>query len=163
MRPLALGASWTLLLPLISNPTCTRPLAMGNPWTVTALLHIHTKPLVELASVTSGVIPCPHPSEISHGGTLNADSVLTLTRPLTGVSWNYKETSSHLSGPRDEKRKTGTFGKFEGKRGRGRQREKIMDGLATWLGPGKVSDILATIKDRDLWRDMITNACKQGT
>ncbi|GFO11615.1 protein wwc2 [Plakobranchus ocellatus] len=34
-------------------------------------------------------------------------------------------------------------GKFEGKRGRGRQREKIMDGLSTWLGPGKVSDILA--------------------
>ncbi|GFO12559.1 hypothetical protein PoB_003906400 [Plakobranchus ocellatus] len=31
-----------------------------------------------------------------------------------------------------------TTGKFEGKRSRGRQREKIMDGLATWLGPGKV-------------------------
>ncbi|GFO26498.1 endonuclease-reverse transcriptase [Plakobranchus ocellatus] len=28
-------------------------------------------------------------------------------------------------------------GKFEGKRSRGRQREKIMDGLATWLRPGK--------------------------
>ncbi|GFO34828.1 hypothetical protein PoB_006133300 [Plakobranchus ocellatus] len=56
-----------------------------------------------------------------------------------------------------------TTGKFEGKRGRGRQREKIMDGLATWLGPGKVSDILAAVKDRDLWRDMIANAYKQGT
>ncbi|GFO34667.1 hypothetical protein PoB_006117200 [Plakobranchus ocellatus] len=54
-------------------------------------------------------------------------------------------------------------GKFEGKRGRGRQREKIMDGLATWLGPGKVSDILAAVKDRDLWMDMIANAYKQGT
>ncbi|GFN87742.1 hypothetical protein PoB_001424800 [Plakobranchus ocellatus] len=54
-------------------------------------------------------------------------------------------------------------GKFEGKRGRGRQREKIMNGLATWLGPGKVSDILAAVKDRDLWRDMIANAYKQGT
>ncbi|GFO29245.1 hypothetical protein PoB_005575000 [Plakobranchus ocellatus] len=54
-------------------------------------------------------------------------------------------------------------GKFEGKRSRGRQREKIMDGLATWLGPGKVSDILAAVKDRDLWRDMIANAYKQGT
>ncbi|GFO27364.1 hypothetical protein PoB_005386900 [Plakobranchus ocellatus] len=40
-------------------------------------------------------------------------------------------------------------------RRRGRQREKIMDGLATWLGPGKVSDILAAVKDRYLWRDMI--------
>ncbi|GFO44636.1 hypothetical protein PoB_007114100 [Plakobranchus ocellatus] len=54
-------------------------------------------------------------------------------------------------------------GKFEGKRSRGSQREMIMDGLATWLGPGKVSDILAAVKDRDLWRDMIVNAYKQGT
>ncbi|GFO30728.1 hypothetical protein PoB_005723300 [Plakobranchus ocellatus] len=56
-----------------------------------------------------------------------------------------------------------TTGKFEGKRSRGRQREKIMDGLAAWLGSGKVSDILAAVKDRDLWRDMIANAYKQGT
>ncbi|GFN90513.1 endonuclease-reverse transcriptase [Plakobranchus ocellatus] len=56
-----------------------------------------------------------------------------------------------------------TTGKFEGKRSRGRQWEKIMDGLATWLGPGKVSDTLAAVKDRDLWRDMIANAYKQGT
>ncbi|GFO03070.1 craniofacial development protein 2-like [Plakobranchus ocellatus] len=56
-----------------------------------------------------------------------------------------------------------TTGTYEGKRSRGRQREKIMDGLAIWLGPGKVSDILAAVKDRDLWRDMIANAYKQGT
>ncbi|GFN94754.1 hypothetical protein PoB_002126000 [Plakobranchus ocellatus] len=43
-----------------------------------------------------------------------------------------------------------TTGKFEGKSNRGRQREKIMDGLATWLGPEKVSDTLAAVKDRDL-------------
>ncbi|GFO33701.1 hypothetical protein PoB_006020600 [Plakobranchus ocellatus] len=54
-------------------------------------------------------------------------------------------------------------GKFEGKRSRGRHREKIMDGLATLLGPGKVSDILAAVKNRDLWRDMIANAYRQGT
>ncbi|GFN99290.1 hypothetical protein PoB_002579600 [Plakobranchus ocellatus] len=56
-----------------------------------------------------------------------------------------------------------TTGKFEGKRSRGRQREKIMDGLATWLGPGKVSDIglLAAVKNRDLWRDMIANAYRR--
>ncbi|GFO19633.1 LOW QUALITY PROTEIN: hypothetical protein PoB_004613800 [Plakobranchus ocellatus] len=56
-----------------------------------------------------------------------------------------------------------TTGKFEGKRRRERQREKIMDGLATWHGPGKVSDILAAVKDRDLYRDMTANAYKQGT
>ncbi|GFN74883.1 DBH-like monooxygenase protein 1 homolog [Plakobranchus ocellatus] len=36
--------------------------------------------------------------------------------------------------------------KFEGKRSRGRQREKIMDGLATLLGTGKVLDTLAAVK-----------------
>ncbi|GFO26776.1 UDP-glucuronosyltransferase 2a1-like [Plakobranchus ocellatus] len=56
-----------------------------------------------------------------------------------------------------------TTGKFEGKRSRGRQRKKIMDGLATWLGTGKVLDTLTAVKDRDLWRDMIANAYKQGT
>ncbi|GFO05072.1 craniofacial development protein 2-like protein [Plakobranchus ocellatus] len=44
---------------------------------------------------------------------------------------------------------------------RGRQREKIMDGLATWLGTGKVLDTLAA--DLDMWRNMIANAYKQGT
>ncbi|GFN73758.1 transmembrane protein 106b [Plakobranchus ocellatus] len=81
-------------------------------------------------------------------------------KPLTSTAMNYRSTRGfydvyleHLV----------TTGKFEGKRSRGRQREKIMDGLATWLGPGKVSDILAAVKDRDLWRDMIANAYKQGT
>ncbi|GFO43016.1 sulfotransferase [Plakobranchus ocellatus] len=35
--------------------------------------------------------------------------------------------------------------------------------LLLGLGPGKVSDILAAVKDRDLWKDMIANAYKQGT
>ncbi|GFO18677.1 hypothetical protein PoB_004518200 [Plakobranchus ocellatus] len=85
-------------------------------------------------------------------------------REITGQ--NYTETSSHLSGPHDEKRKTGTFGnnrKVGRKKKQGRQREKIRDGLATWLGPGKVTDTLTAVKDRDLWRDMIANAYKQGT
>ncbi|GFO35670.1 hypothetical protein PoB_006217500 [Plakobranchus ocellatus] len=56
-----------------------------------------------------------------------------------------------------------TTGKLEGKRGRERQREKITDRLATWLGPGRVIEALTTVKDRDLWRDMIANAYKQGT
>ncbi|GFO30292.1 hypothetical protein PoB_005679700 [Plakobranchus ocellatus] len=56
-----------------------------------------------------------------------------------------------------------TTGKFEGKRSRGRQREKIMDGLATWLGTGNMLDTLTDVKDRDLWRDIIANAYKQGT
>ncbi|GFN79998.1 endonuclease-reverse transcriptase [Plakobranchus ocellatus] len=56
-----------------------------------------------------------------------------------------------------------TTGKLEGKRSRGRQREKITDVLTTWLGPGKVSEILTAVNDWDLRRDMIANAYKQGT
>ncbi|GFO40788.1 endonuclease-reverse transcriptase [Plakobranchus ocellatus] len=56
-----------------------------------------------------------------------------------------------------------TTGKLEGKRSMGRQREKITDGLATWLGPGRVTETLTAVKDWDLWRDMIANAYKQGT
>ncbi|GFN82248.1 hypothetical protein PoB_000875400 [Plakobranchus ocellatus] len=56
-----------------------------------------------------------------------------------------------------------TTKKFEEKRSRGRQREKIMDGLATWLGPGRVTETLTDVKDRDLWRDMIANGYKPGT
>ncbi|GFN90312.1 hypothetical protein PoB_001681800 [Plakobranchus ocellatus] len=54
-------------------------------------------------------------------------------------------------------------GKLEGKRSSGSQREKIMDGLAKWLGTGKVLDTLTAVKDMDLWRDMFANAFKQGT
>ncbi|GFO17488.1 hypothetical protein PoB_004399300 [Plakobranchus ocellatus] len=39
-----------------------------------------------------------------------------------------------------------TTGKLEGKRSRGRQREKITDGLATWLGPGRVTETLTAVK-----------------
>ncbi|GFO39519.1 retrovirus-related pol polyprotein from type-1 retrotransposable element r2 [Plakobranchus ocellatus] len=56
-----------------------------------------------------------------------------------------------------------TKGQLEGKRSRGRQMEKITDGLATWLGPGRVTETLTAVKDWDLWRYMIANAYKQGT
>ena len=56
-----------------------------------------------------------------------------------------------------------TTGILEGKRGRGRQREKILDGLTSWLGAQRVTDILSTKKDREAWRGMIANAMEQGT
>ena len=52
-----------------------------------------------------------------------------------------------------------TTGMMEGKRSKGKQREKMTDGLVNWLGAGKVVEILkATI-----WKDMIANAKKHGT
>ena len=56
-----------------------------------------------------------------------------------------------------------TTGMMEGKRSRGKQREKVTDGLANWLGAGKVVEILKATKDRGIWKDMITNAIKHGT
>ena len=56
-----------------------------------------------------------------------------------------------------------TTGMLEGNRSRGRPREKMLDGLTSWLKVEKATDILRAAKDRDVWREMIANATKQGT
>ncbi|GFN98115.1 UDP-glucuronosyltransferase 2a1-like [Plakobranchus ocellatus] len=116
--------------------------------------------LQELASVISTAEGETHPSSTSSTVfTTEANKRRSLVRTI----WKRQATFLGHVMRRGKLEHLVTTGKFEGKRSRGRQREKIMDGLATWLGPGKVSDILAAVKDRDLWRDMIANAYKQGT
>ena len=56
-----------------------------------------------------------------------------------------------------------TTGKIEGKRSRGRQREKCIDSLATWLQSDTPRDMMESVWDRDGWRSMIANAYGQGT
>ena len=56
-----------------------------------------------------------------------------------------------------------TTGMMEGKRSKGKQREKMTDGLANWLGAGKVVEILKATRDHGIWKDMIANAIKNGT
>ena len=56
-----------------------------------------------------------------------------------------------------------TTGMMEGKRSRGKRREKMTDGLVKWLGAGKVVEILKSTRDRGIWKDMIANAIKHGT
>ena len=56
-----------------------------------------------------------------------------------------------------------TTGMLEGKRSRGRQREKMLDGLSTWLKIEKVPNALSATRDRDAWRELIANAMQQGT
>ena len=56
-----------------------------------------------------------------------------------------------------------TTGMMEGKRSRGKQREKMTNGLVKWLGAGKVIEILKATRDRGIWKDMIANAIKHGT
>ncbi|GFN84853.1 hypothetical protein PoB_001135900 [Plakobranchus ocellatus] len=56
-----------------------------------------------------------------------------------------------------------TTGMLEGKRSRGKQREKLIEGLADWLKAGKSLEVIEATKDRKKWRTMIANAVKQGT
>ena len=54
-------------------------------------------------------------------------------------------------------------GKMEGRRGRGRQREQMIDSLATWMDIDKTASAISAAKDRVVWKDMIANALGQGT
>ncbi|GFO20524.1 hypothetical protein PoB_004702900 [Plakobranchus ocellatus] len=64
---------------------------------------------------------------------------------------------------REKLEKLVTTGILEGKRSRGKQREKLIEGLADWLKAGKSLEAIEATKDRKKWRTMIANAVKQGT
>ena len=50
-----------------------------------------------------------------------------------------------------------TTGKIDGKSNRGRQLEKMLDGLTTkWLKVGRVTEALKAKRDRDVWKVKIT-------
>ncbi|GFO36468.1 katanin p60 ATPase-containing subunit a-like 2, partial [Plakobranchus ocellatus] len=51
-----------------------------------------------------------------------------------------------------------TTGMLEGKRSRGKQREKLIEGLTDWLKAGKSLEAIEATKDRKKWRTMIANA-----
>ena len=54
-------------------------------------------------------------------------------------------------------------GKMEGRRGRGRLREQMIDSLAAWMDIDKTASAILAAKDRAVWKDMIANALGQGT
>ena len=43
-----------------------------------------------------------------------------------------------------------TTGKTNRKRSKGRQREKMLDSLKSWLGAGRVTDMMSAARDRDV-------------
>ena len=51
-------------------------------------------------------------------------------------------------------------GKIEGKRSRGRQRIKIQDGIAAWLGRN-TAEMFVDARDREKWKVMIAYACNR--
>ncbi|GFO46603.1 hemicentin-2 [Plakobranchus ocellatus] len=53
-----------------------------------------------------------------------------------------------------------TTGMLEGKRSRGKQREKLIEGLTDWLKAGKSLEAIEATKDRKKWRTMIANALR---
>ena len=48
-----------------------------------------------------------------------------------------------------------TTGLIKGKCNKGKQREKMLDGLTKWLKSRKVSDAMKAKRDRDAWKVMI--------
>ena len=52
---------------------------------------------------------------------------------------------------------------IEGKRIRGKQREKMLDGLTKWLKVGRETEELKATRDRDAWKVMIAYAKEHGT
>jgi hypothetical protein len=63
----------------------------------------------------------------------------------------------------DQIEHTVVTGTISGRRDRGRQREKILDGLANWLGVKSITEMINKTRDRNGWRYMTTNVCRQGT
>ena len=55
-----------------------------------------------------------------------------------------------------------TNGKLDRNRSKARQREKRLDSLKSWLGAGRVTDMMSVARDRDVWKDMIANAMRPG-
>ena len=51
---------------------------------------------------------------------------------------------------------------MEGRRGRGRQREPMIDSLAAWMDIDKTASAISAAKDRAVWKDMMANALGQG-
>ena len=56
-----------------------------------------------------------------------------------------------------------TTGKIQGRRDRGREREKMLDGLTSWFDKISTSELITCTKQRELWRDMIAYAGRHVT
>ena len=56
-----------------------------------------------------------------------------------------------------------TTGKIQGRRDRGKQREKMLDGLTSWFEKISMSKLITCTKQRELWRDMIAYAGRHDT
>ena len=56
-----------------------------------------------------------------------------------------------------------TIGMIEEKHSKRKQCEKILDGLTKWLKVARVTEALKAMRDRDVWKVMISFAEEHGT
>ena len=56
-----------------------------------------------------------------------------------------------------------TTGMMKGKCSRGKQCDKMLDGLTKWFEVGRVTEALKAKRDRDVWKVIIFYAKEQGT
>ena len=104
-------------------------------------------------------------SKISYLDRVTNEEVLRRTGQHKNLCNNIRKSQAEFFGHvmrRGKLEELVTTGKIEGKRSRGRQREKMTDCLSGWLGEAP-NNIFHAVRDRERYRTMIANAHKHGT